>query len=132
MTWKSPFSLTSKQIENVKRLIVVYSVILDAVKPMVKSDTTPSEVLKYLEGRGAMYGVCNLSEELNIRLPEDMSYYFKNRVVPYSAHWCKTPEQIFYQADDLGIHLSDVKMYMYKALEIRFNNLNEALILSAK
>ena len=132
MTWKSPFSLTSRQIEIVKDLIAVYADILDAVKPMVKSDTTPSELLKYLQGRDAMHGACHLSEKLGTMLPEDMSYYFKNRVVPYSAHWCKTPERIYYQADDLGIHSSDVKIYMYKALEVRFNNLNEALILSVK
>lgn len=132
MTWNSPFSLNSRETENVKRLIAVYSDILDAVKPMVKSNTTPSDLLKYLEGRHAMFGICHLCDKLSISLPDDMSYYFKCRVIPYSAHWCKTPEQIFHQAEDLGIHSEDIKLYMYKALEVRFNNLNEALILSGK
>lgn len=137
MEFEIPFTLTKSEIEDIKKLIEVYGRVTDEVRTMLVQEDTPSykDVISHLKYSNAHAGVCLTAEKMDIEMNWYMVNYFKKRCVPYTAYWTIAPDDVKSKFTDYGkivISEKNLVQAVYDSLKVRFNFLNEALILTNK
>ena len=138
MQYEVPFTLTERQRKDTLTIIETLSVVIDKVKEIIKENRLDYKgIIDYLSIMNMEQGLCAYASANWLELNDDMCYYFKRRVIPYNAYWSLPPNCVKnsflqkYDANNIdAFKLMAINEAILQTLITRFNNLNEALILS--